>query len=50
MVPASLTARGTGASFSKDNLVVIFHVRQQCMTEAPLSEHNNVVCLVEQCS
>src|ERR1700737_1336198 len=47
MVPASLTARETGASFSKDKwrpyLVVIFHVRQQYMTEVSLAEHNNVV-------
>jgi hypothetical protein len=43
VVPASWTARETGASFSKDKCVVIFPVRQQYMTEVSLAEHNNVV-------
>jgi len=41
MVPASLTARKTDASSSKDKCVlisfVIFHVRQQYMTEADIA-------------
>jgi len=47
MLPARSTARETGASFSKDRwrayLIIIFQVRQQYVTEVPLSEHNNVV-------
>jgi hypothetical protein len=47
MLPAGSTARETGASFSKDRcsayLIIIFQIRQQQMSEVPLSEHNNVV-------
>jgi hypothetical protein len=27
----------------RTDLVVVFHVRQQCVTEMPLAEHNNMV-------
>ena len=46
MRPARSTARETGASFSNARCVrtsIIFQVRQQYVTEVPLSEHNNVV-------
>jgi hypothetical protein len=44
MCPVRSTARETGVSFSKDtDLVVVFHVRQQYVTEMPLAEHNNMV-------